>query len=322
MKLEAVFKIPPSKTMWESNSLIEARRSFTALQEKIMVLLCDQVLPTDLPHTLYKLELAKVSEMTELNSRNWGEIRNSIVGLVTKPIRIPLDNGYEITTVLTRTIWIEGSNSIELEISPNLLPYLVNLKSNFTKYDRDILLGLTNIPSIKLYKLICKNIFKKKWKVSVTELKDLLEMENKYPNFSDFRKRVIHQGLNELKQRGFDVSFTELKGDKGKKIEMIEFYILSDIINGVPVEEFIEKVKKQDEVVKIEYPPLPDYIIKCCTKLGLSPKQMELLRPYPHREIGKVLHKLEIGTTEMQAHSWDVLKGHLSIKEPKGFKPY
>ena len=321
-KLEPVFKIPPSKTMWESNSLVEARRSFTALQEKIVVVLCDQVQPTDLPHTLYKLELARVSQMTELNSRNWGEIRESIIGLVTKPVRIPLENGYEITTVLTRTIWIEGANSIEVEISPNLLPYFMNLKSNFTKYDRDFLLGLTSVSSIKLYKLICRNVFKKKWIVSVTELKEFFDMIDKYPNFADFRKRVLVQGIKELKERGFDVSITEMKGTKGKKIEMIEFSILSDIINGVPVEEFIENVKKQDQIVKIEYPPLPDYLTIPLKKLGVSDKQLELLRPYDHREIGKVLHKLQIGTPEMQYNSWNILKDRLNIKEPKDFRPY
>jgi len=85
-----------------------------------------------------------------------------------------------------------------------------------------------SIYGVRIYEMLVSHWRFGEWEVSVDDLRHSLGLENKYKNFSHFRKRVLQKAQNDL-QKHTQMRFTwkELKRakgrGKGKKITHIAF---------------------------------------------------------------------------------------------------
>src|SRR5690625_7593182 len=62
--------------------------------------------------------------------------------------------------------------------------------------------------------------------MTVEELREKLNLQNKYENFYDFRRRVLQQAKEDIeKHTNMRFTWTEIKARKGRKIERIMFDI-------------------------------------------------------------------------------------------------
>jgi len=115
--------------------------------------------------------------------------------------------------------------------------------------DMDNLLCLKNNKAIKLY----LEIFKSKreglgYEITLTELKDLLQIETEYTRFYDFEKHVIKEVVDDINENSYcKVSYQKIKKGKNlnNKIESIVFYMLDKKQNLLKEQtnELLELVK-------------------------------------------------------------------------------
>lgn len=95
----------------------------------------------------------------------------------------------------------------------------------YTPNNLNIFLTLGNYYAQRLYELLrlwsnTKNIINYK----VDELKELLMLENNYPKYSNFKRRVIDPAIKELNNSGaFQIEIEEFK--KGRKVDSINFIV-------------------------------------------------------------------------------------------------
>lgn len=123
------------------------------------------------------------------------------------------------------------SGKVEVEFSKALMPYLLELKSKFTRYQIKNILYLKNKHSIRLYELLKQYEVIRQRSFTVVTLKEILALENQYAVFSEFDRNVIRPSIREInKYTDINVDYEKLK--KGRSVYLIKFIITPLIIKS------------------------------------------------------------------------------------------
>lgn len=167
-------------------------------------------------------------DLKNLNTKHKEEI---IEELMTKIITIrDLNNpeNWEKYQLLKSTKYKDGF--LYTSIYPELLPYFEEAQKRlFTKFNIQNIKPLTSIYAIRIYEL-CKRFYKDSShaQISIDQLKKILQIENKYKQISDFRKRVLDVAKKQInKNTDLEVDFELVK--EGKKYTKVHFIVKQHI---------------------------------------------------------------------------------------------
>lgn len=99
------------------------------------------------------------------------------------------------------------------------------LEDGYTPVNLEIWLSLKNRYSQRLYDLLrAWSGTKETINYSINKLRELMLLENKYKQYTDFRKRVLIPAVDELNATGyFKIDYCEIK--KGRSVESIDFIV-------------------------------------------------------------------------------------------------
>ena len=113
---------------------------------------------------------------------------------------------------------------IEFQFNPNIMPFLVDLKQNYTAYQIQNIKNMTSKYAILLYKFVKMNAWKGNTTVtSVTDYRQYTDTTERYKTFSDFEKRVLIDAVNDLNASGADILVTYEKYKSGRNVSNISF---------------------------------------------------------------------------------------------------
>ena len=138
--------------------------------------------------------------------------------------------------------WTDYNDEVLIRFSPEIMPYLIELKNNFTQYALSDLVELNSKYSIILYRWLSMNYNQyehysakggrraeqveayRNPSISVKELREITDTVNEYPRFDNFERRVLKIALKEINAHtSFNVSYEKVK--KGRSIDSIVFHI-------------------------------------------------------------------------------------------------
>lgn len=138
--------------------------------------------------------------------------------------------------------WTNYDDNVKIRFSPEIMPYLINMKSNFTQYALSDIMDLNSKYAIIIYKWLCmfynqfehyefsNNRTQKQLEeyrnpiIKLSELRMLTDTVNEYPIMNNFTKRVLEQATKEINAHThFNVTYEKIKS--GKKIDSIQFHI-------------------------------------------------------------------------------------------------
>lgn len=149
---------------------------------------------------------------------------------------------YEVISPLEKTAWNDYGNEVSFKFTESIMPYLVNLKKNFTQYYLSNIGKLNSKYSIILYKWLSMNYNQyehysvkggrraeqveayRNPSIQVSELRRLTDTEKEYKEMSNFTRKVLNNSLNEINKLT-DLSVTYEKKKKGRSIDSIVFHI-------------------------------------------------------------------------------------------------
>lgn len=127
------------------------------------------------------------------------------------------DNPY-FSDVMSDEDW----KRVVIFFSPQIVPYLANLKANFTQYLCSDISNVSGAYTIRFYEFICQYRTVKKREITIKDLRFMLNIGDKYPLFFDFKKRVIEPSIKEINEKTpMQVSYDLVK--KGKTVVSILF---------------------------------------------------------------------------------------------------
>jgi plasmid replication initiation protein len=105
-------------------------------------------------------------------------------------------------------------------------PLLLQLKERgyFTMYLKSRALALESIYAVRFYEIIKRYEYEGSFTLSISELRVIFNLEDKYKRFRDLRKRVIDQAKKELDRR-CDVTFEYEIIRKGRSPHKVRFRV-------------------------------------------------------------------------------------------------
>lgn len=177
------------------------------------------------------------------------------------------------TTILSSVEFSKGQGLITLIVSPALIPYLQQLKKEYSLISIQDLIGFQSIYAIKMYLMLLKQNRGVAFKIRIDDLKAHFEIANQYKDYNTFKNRVILQAQKELHHTHLAFSFEEIK--EGRKVECFIFKTLE--ISQIPLSN------KQIPLAK-----------KLHQDLGITPSQAkEIVIQFLPEEINQIIYNIK-----------------------------
>lgn len=159
-------------------------------------------------------------------------------------VREKKDKGLKFRSIvpIPTVTWNDYSDEVEIFFNPYIMPYLIELKQNFTQYALSDVMELNSKYSIILYKWL--SMYYNQYEhyssrggrrteqldsycnpsISIKELRELTDTINIYKTFKDFDNYILKKSLMEINEHThFIVSYKKIK--KGRTIDSIKFKI-------------------------------------------------------------------------------------------------
>jgi len=254
-------KLNEKSLVVKSNALIESKSSLTATEQKIVLCLISMIAPDDEDFCKYILKISDFMDIAGIKAKSsYQRIYDATEKLMKKILKIKQPDGILFVAWLSSVKYLTGEGLVELEFSPELKPYLLNLKSHFTQYQLENVMKLKSFYSLRLYELIKQYESFNERTFDIKELRELLGIaENKYKKYNDFKKKVLLVATNEITQKtDLVTSFEEIKSQRKitrikfvfhreKKIKSIDvsekyYKIPNPILKGLPQEYRINSI--------------------------------------------------------------------------------
>ena len=200
----------------------------------------------------YKVPIFELLKEINFKEKGNAELKKIVRGM-GQMVEVPKEKGFKFSALFYE-IETEDSTELDFLVNPSLKPYLLEISSNFTSYYFENITNLKSYYSIRIYELLKQYLGKKItgwWKVSIEDLRDILKIETKhYKLYGDFKRKVILQAQKEIDKKT-DIKFTFEEEKKGRKVEIITFFITSKNNKTIEVKQKKEE-KKQEPKIDID----------------------------------------------------------------------
>lgn len=208
----------------KSNDLVQARYELSLNEQKIILYSITKLDSNKLDMNILNINIGDFIKLLGTTKDRYKEIRSLTNGLRKKELVMNTGNGEIITSWLVSIEYIKNKGVIELEFSKKLIPYLLQLKKNFTRYQIENILYLSNKHSIRIYELLKQYETIGKRTFTVDELKSILMLENQYNRFYDFERYVLKPTMEEINEYT-DIHIEYEKITQGKIIKSLKYII-------------------------------------------------------------------------------------------------
>ena len=196
-------------------------------EQKIILTLASIVQPNDEEFKPYIFKISEFMELLGVDTKTkYTEIPKITKELMKKVFEIHEENKLIQTAWISGAIYEKGSGRVILKFNPDLKPYMLQLKEQFTQYQLANILTMKSKYSPRIYEILKCNEFRKQGyiEIELEELKKLLRTEGMYRQYQDFKRKVIMQAQKEIKKLT-DISFDFEEIKTGRKVTSLKFYI-------------------------------------------------------------------------------------------------
>lgn len=212
----------------QRNELINSQQSLSLVQKRIFYLAMKQIKKGDKAYKRYYIDIGDIvpgtsQDIFERVADELEELRKKDVKFVEK---IKGEDWNSAVNLVAKSSHKEGTGQVYVDLHPDIRDMLLDLKKYFTRVPVVELIACRSIYGQRLYELLYQFADTGVRLMEVEELREKLNLQNKYKNFYDFRKRVLKQAQKDVEAHT-NMTFTwdEIKARKGRKIERLLFDI-------------------------------------------------------------------------------------------------
>lgn len=207
------------------NKIIEGKYNLDTWEIKIIAKLSSLIHKDDDDFKEFNFKSSDLLNELGFGEKNHIQLKETIEKLITKKITIQKEKETLVTTFLSSCRYMHDTSEIILRFDPNLRPYLLQLKENFTKYQLENVLTLSSFYAIRIYELCKQYETIKERTIEIKELKEILDIKAKsYNIYNRFKEKVLTIAEREINEKtDISINFEELK--TGRKVTAIKFLI-------------------------------------------------------------------------------------------------
>lgn len=240
-----VISLNKSNKVRKSNALVEARYRLSANEQKFVITMISLISPKDTDFTLYRMKAKELIKEIglEKNKRAYQDLRKIVSGLMDKKLLIRKENSFLETRWVASAEYIDNG-IVEFEFSQKLKPFLLQLKDRFTQYEKRFIISLKSSYSIRIYELLKEFEGIHQRTMFIDDIKKELQIEDKYPVFADFRKKVLEPAKREIPEKT-DIHFDYEPIRENRKFVKIKF-----TIRKRQTEKLLQENREAEEIKK------------------------------------------------------------------------
>ena len=210
------------------NELIESRHTLSLQERRFMLWIVSQIKKDDEDFKVYRISVTDFIAFSGLEKSDlyYHRIVEMAKSLVQRSLGIKNkeDKGFKVFPWFYLIEYKWGEGAIEVQLHPKLKPYLLQLKEQYTAITLEYALLLRSSYSHRIYDLLKQYQDIGKRIILLSVLREMLEIDNKYQKYKDFRVWILETSKKEINEKT-DISFDFNPIKKGRKVDAIHFTI-------------------------------------------------------------------------------------------------
>ncbi|CAG7838813.1 hypothetical protein CLOHAE12215_00180 [Clostridium haemolyticum] len=244
-----------SRVLMKNNIMIKAKYNISAIENRIFQVILyklqkknEDILSCEIYHFEFK-DFIKNPNQCTINA-----IYNTLIKLRKSSIFFEDNDRWIEFGFINGHEYDKKNNVFKIQASEKVYSLLRQyLNTGYTPVNLQIFLGLANHYSQRFYELLrLWSGVKTKINYTIDELKEYLMLDGNYPEYGNFKRRVIVPAIKELNKTGFfEIDFKEVK--QGRKVVSIDF-LVKDLDKRIYFKEF-EEFNNEDNILEGEIKP-------------------------------------------------------------------
>lgn len=225
-------KYPSTIKVIKSNKIVQhGIYELNALEFKILHFFIGQIKADSKNYTYTIADIRKALKISKSGKSNQ-IIIDSILHLM-KCYFCLKNGGVSGKSIAWFSIITIDKSVINLEFNNYAMPYISNIKSNYTAYNLETCLQFQSKYTMRLYEIL------KSWEKLATYNADLKHLKQQlnalnYTNFSVFNERILKKAVGEINEYSdIKVTYTPVKEIGDKKVKFVQFHINKQFSSGV-----------------------------------------------------------------------------------------
>ncbi|KAA0746621.1 MULTISPECIES: replication initiation protein [Bacillus cereus group] len=244
MSINQDLQIKENNIVSKSNTLIEANSRLNLVEQKMLLCLASNIEPNDRDFKTYTFPIKQFHDLLGLNgSTKYTELSKITKELLSKVIEIRAGEELIQVSWLSSAIYNRNKGTIDMRFDPLLKPFLLELSSKFTSYRLANIVKLKSTYAIRIYELLKQYEDLRERTISLENLRYYLDAMDVYPNYANFKQRVLKPSQKELNQKT-DISFEFEEIKLGRKVQKIKFIIRAQKKKDSDLVHFEKKLDK------------------------------------------------------------------------------
>ena len=212
-------------TVVKANSLIEASYRLTLDEMRLLALTIGTMNPKS-DQQVFEFSVSEfVNQFPEVNAdRAYIQIKSAIERISERWVKTEDEKHVTKFRWVSSQTYFKKEGRFKIALTNEIMPYLTQLKGQFTQYQLNHISGFSSVHAIRLYELFTQYKRLGDRYISVEDLKKWLQLEDKYDRYNNLNQRVLTPALSEINEKSdLFVEYEPIK--KGRKVTGIEFSI-------------------------------------------------------------------------------------------------
>lgn len=220
---------------YKSNALIEASYKLT-LQEQRFLLVCISRIKSGVDAPSAELQKTMIITAAELydafpdmgRQHAEAKLKEAIDRLWDRSVIIRgKSKREEFRWVQYRAQYLKGEAKVEITFSDAIMPYLTQLKGQFTRVVVKNVSSLSSTYSIRIYELLQQFRSTGDRTIALDDFRSMLDLEGKYQLFKDLNKLLLKPAITELNEKS-DLAVSVETVKQGRKVIALRFRFRDD----------------------------------------------------------------------------------------------
>lgn len=192
----------------QANALTQSRYDFNVIEKRCLYQIIREVRRLFIDtHTgerdlFNNMRITLTPAMLESLGDKKKQVYDSLVRLRKRDVEIDTEDEWMNTGYVTMVKHDKKKDLYMVEVSSEIMPYLVALAENFTTYDLTVAISLKSSYSQRFYEYCSqyKNRNNKTFFFTVEKLREMMMLEDKYANIAHFKQYVLDVAQKEIKE--------------------------------------------------------------------------------------------------------------------------
>ena len=212
-------------TVVKANSLIEASYRLTLDEMRLLALTIGTMNPKS-DQQVFEFSVSEfVNQFPDVNAdRAYTQIKSAIERISERWVKTEDERHVTKFRWVSSQTYFKKEGRFKIALTNEIMPYLTQLKGQFTQYQLNHISGFSSVHAIRLYELFTQYKRLGDRYISVEDLKKWLQLEDKYDRYNNLNQRVLTPALSEINEKSdLFVGYEPIK--RGRKIIGVEFNI-------------------------------------------------------------------------------------------------